>query len=148
MLKRREDIKEEIALDLGNTVKCKYDGLLKYFLYLVLDEDSEEKKKLDELQAQIEELQSQRYYKKENAGDGDGNGDALDDTAGGPSSMSGIPEQARQEEADDDFGNGTDKEKELVQARDEILEGLLDQTVVEVLPTANDADIRKLLDEL
>lgn len=64
----QKDVREGIEHDLRNVVKCRFDRLLKYFLYLVLKKDSEEKKKLDELQRKIEELQSERYHTYENVG--------------------------------------------------------------------------------
>lgn len=144
MLQRQEEIKEDIALDLQNAVKCGFDPLLKYFLYLALKEDSEEKKKLDELQAKIEELQSKRYYKQENGADGVGV--TPQNEAG--STTSGIPETARQEAAAEDGKDASPDEKRRVDERDAILDMLLKKVLKAVLPIANNEAIKTSLNEL
>ena len=72
------------------------DSLLKYFLYLVLEENSQEKRDLDKLQDDIEKLQHERYY--------------LDNSA--------EEETERNAVTDDDVGS---EERKKIKERDEIL---------------------------
>lgn len=129
----QKDVREGIEHDLRNVVKCRFDRLLKYFLYLVLKKDSEEKKKLDELQRKIEELQSERYHTYENVGREDKMSDDMP-----------------QEQPVDDSNNGTKEEKDLIRNRDDILDGLLKQTLDAVQPIVDDHDakVKNLLKEL
>jgi hypothetical protein len=124
---RQDDLKDDLEHDLKNAVKCKFDHLLKYCLYLVLEEDSDEKKEVDRLQAKIEKAQSERYYKNTSA----------------------KKERARQEETGDDTAlNGSPDEKKWVIERDSIMNTILKDTLNHVLPVANQADVKKSLIEL
>lgn len=42
--------------DLKNAVKCNFDHLLNYFLYLVLEDNSKEKKDIDAIQEEVEKV--------------------------------------------------------------------------------------------
>ncbi|GLB44606.1 hypothetical protein LshimejAT787_1702330 [Lyophyllum shimeji] len=50
-------LKPDVMEDLEKAQSCKFDRLLKYFLYLVLHEQSAERRSLNELQGKIEVLQ-------------------------------------------------------------------------------------------
>lgn len=129
MPQRKEDVKKELEQDVGNAVKCGFDQLIKYFLYLVLKEDSEQKKVLDRLQDRVETLQLGIYRKEGNSGGG--TGETVDSGSG--NSRSEIIEAARQEEVDD-----------LVDERDCILGRLFDDTLKSVLKITNNAQVNIL----
>ncbi|KAF8881292.1 hypothetical protein CPB84DRAFT_1751227 [Gymnopilus junonius] len=59
---KQDDIKEDLAIDLKNVVKCGFNNLVKYFLYLGLKELSTKKRELDRYQSQIEDLQRECLY--------------------------------------------------------------------------------------
>ncbi|KAF8182310.1 hypothetical protein BJ912DRAFT_928663 [Pholiota molesta] len=144
-------IKDDIMQDLNNSVQCKFDDLLKHFLYCILEDNSEEKEELDKLQENIEKLQSKRYYG--NASGKDANV-AVD---GSPSQVTGDDagrttenirhETARQGENTDDSDsvNGTPEEKQLITRRDIILQDLLEKALDVVIPIANEADLLRFL---
>jgi hypothetical protein len=149
---RQDDIKDDIEQDLSNSVQCKFDDLLKHFLYRILEDNSNEKKQLDELQEEIEKLQSKRYY-----GNASGE-DAVVAVDGSPSQATGDDaerttanirhETARQGENTDDSANGTREERQLIERRDIILQNLLEKALDVVIPIANDPDLRSSLKTL
>ncbi|KAF8881284.1 hypothetical protein CPB84DRAFT_254206 [Gymnopilus junonius] len=118
----QSDIKQDIEHNLRNAVNCHFDELLKHFLYLVLKKNSVEKKKLDELQAKIEELQWTRYCVYENDGHG---GDKVSDVT--------LQDRLAEEE------------RASITSRDDMLDGLLRKALYVVQPIANDTEVNKLL---
>ncbi|KDR79224.1 hypothetical protein GALMADRAFT_223463 [Galerina marginata CBS 339.88] len=140
---QQEAIKGELEADINNSAKCSFDAFLKHFLSLVLRNGSKQKKRLDELQTEIEELQSQRYYKNL-AGNGGLNVEtaAADVTENTEMGDQGF---ARNEDPDDDTRFGSEKEKELVKERDFILDELLRNALDAVLPIANDLKVKEKL---
>lgn len=130
MLQRKKDIEEELEHDVRKAVKCGFDQLIMYFLYLVLKEDSEQKKELDRLQDQIEAVQLRIYRKEGNSGGNSGGGTGETVDSGSGNSRSEIPEAGRQEEVN------------LVNQRDCILGQLFDEALKAVLKIANHADVK------
>ncbi|KAF8881295.1 hypothetical protein CPB84DRAFT_1735245 [Gymnopilus junonius] len=129
---KQEELKQDLELDLQNSVKCDFDRLLKYFLSLVMDPDTEEKKELDDLQARIEKMQSDRYYTTTKP--------KQSNTAGTSTQPN---ETARREESTDDIG--LPDEQKLVAEREEILQKLLERALDNAVTIANDLDVRKPL---
>ncbi|KAF8881286.1 hypothetical protein CPB84DRAFT_254255 [Gymnopilus junonius] len=132
---KQEELKQDLELDLQNSVKCDFDRLLKYFLSLVMDPDTEEKKELDDLQARIEKMQSDRYYTTTKP--------KQSNTAGTSTQPN---ETARREESTDDIG--LPDEQKLVAEREEILQKLLERALDNAVTIANDLDVRKPLIKL
>ncbi|KAF8898275.1 hypothetical protein CPB84DRAFT_1157582 [Gymnopilus junonius] len=124
----QRDVREKIEHALRNAVRCRFDELLKYFLYIILKKDGEEKKELDELQVKIEALQWKRYYIYEKVGHEDKSS-----------------QETRQDRSAEDFLNTTEEEKVLIMSRDDILNRLLRNTLESVQPISSDVEVNKLL---
>ncbi|PPQ98114.1 hypothetical protein CVT26_003248 [Gymnopilus dilepis] len=160
---RPEEITEEVPHGLRNAKRCAFDQILKYFLYQVLDPNSPEKAKLDELQTEIEQLQEGRYYTLE--GDGSNptnesqeswNFNASHDPTASSSVYSAPvteavieviqPEESKREANADPENDDVRKprELELVKSRREIMNRLLNTSIAAILHIANDNSIRSL----
>lgn len=167
MLNRPEEISAEVKHDLLNAKRCAFDRILQYFLYKVLDSNSPEKAKLDELQTEIEQIQAGRYYTQEgddsnptNESQAAGNSNARNDpTTSSSASPAPVtkpivkviqPEETERKPKPDPEKDDVRKprEKELVESRREIMDRLLSTAVDKVLPIANDNSIRSLQIEL
>ncbi|KAF8881297.1 hypothetical protein CPB84DRAFT_254733 [Gymnopilus junonius] len=124
----QKDIQEDIEHNLRNAVQCRFDELLKYFLYLILKEDSKEKDALDKVQDKIEELQWKRHYIYEN----DGREKKISVNTGLELSI-------------EDSDNGTQEEKGFITSRDDILDGLLRRAFDVVQPIADNTEAKTSL---
>lgn len=123
-------MKSDLRMDIKEAKKSHIDNILKYFLYLVLDEKHEKKATLDVLQPKIEALQHKRLH---------------------PQSESPVNETDGQEDehsiATPEVSKQTDEEINLLQERDKILQGLFDDCLNSILIHANSPEIRNLLRE-
>uniref|UniRef100_A0A8H7XYE1 Fungal-type protein kinase domain-containing protein n=1 Tax=Psilocybe cubensis TaxID=181762 RepID=A0A8H7XYE1_PSICU len=130
-------------LETENSTKCSFDAILKYFLSLVLRDDDPKKRRLDIIQKEIEVLQLKRY--------GEGNGDTTIREAAVAQAdeclkAAGSTPFEHIDDKDDDTRFGSQKEQELIQERDNILDMLLHEALESVLPVANSGDVIKTLE--
>ncbi|KAH9478324.1 hypothetical protein JR316_0008777 [Psilocybe cubensis] len=140
-----EDIRDDLETE--NSTKCSFDAILKYFLSLVLRDDDPKKRRLDVIQKEIEELQLKRY-EKNLVGNGNTTIRGVS-TAAEPVETLGETASTQLEhnnDKDDDTWFGSQKEQELIQERDNILDELLNEALESVLPVANNGDLIKMLE--
>ncbi|KAF8808813.1 hypothetical protein BYT27DRAFT_7241462 [Phlegmacium glaucopus] len=97
-------------------VESDFDRLLDHFIYLIIDEEDDKNKTLNNLQSQIEELQERRYYP-----------------------------QAQAEAKVADGVEAGDEELGMVRQREVILSGCRDKSLREVLDIANDGHLKDAL---
>ena len=122
-LYRVKEVENDLKADIANAIKCDFDRLLCHFICLILDEEDDRKKTVDNLQCKIEELQERRYYPKMEAK---------------------VYETSREEMVCDDVGADVE-ELEFIRQRDDILTGCRDELLREVLDIANDKVLKDAL---
>ena len=127
---RNDQVFDEITLDLRRTQKCGIDLILKYFIYLVLKKDSQEKKDLDRLADELENTRLKRRQLEQEARG------ATDDDA---SILKKREESLKSLE---------EAEKTSVESRNVIQDKLLYGLLSAVLGIANDRRHKELLVEL
>ncbi|KAF8808818.1 hypothetical protein BYT27DRAFT_6537680 [Phlegmacium glaucopus] len=122
---RIKQVESNLEVDFPNTIKCDFDRLLDHFIYLIIDEEDDKKKTLNNLQSQIEELQERRYYPQAQAEEK-------------------VYETAQGAEVADDVEAG-DEELGMVRQREAILSGCRDKLLREVLDIANEGHLKGTL---
>ena len=118
---RLSDVRGDLNADLSNTQACGLDNLIQHFIYQVLDPESAQKKKLDELQAEIELLEEEVHSPKE------------EDTPDIP-----LPDDST---ADERSMPNHPRLRELYEKRSQILSAVYDQCLTAVLPICNNATV-------
>ena len=127
---RKDQVFDEIALDLKKTQKCGIDPILKYFIYLVLKKDSQEKEELDQLADDLESIRLQRrQLEQEGRGAKGDNASIL-------------------EKRERDLKDLEETEATLVKSRNDIQDKLLYNLLSAVLGIANDREQKTLLSKL
>ncbi|KAH9478325.1 hypothetical protein JR316_0008778 [Psilocybe cubensis] len=143
-----EEIRADLEPDIGNSTRCSVNAFLKHFLYTILRDDDPKKVKLNEIQKSIEELQLRRYgedltINEDTTNNGATSDNVAADLAGTLNSAARIQERAN--DKDDDTLLGSEKEKQLVQERDALLDQLLADALELVKPVANNSEVIKRL---
>ncbi|GLB44611.1 hypothetical protein LshimejAT787_1702380 [Lyophyllum shimeji] len=134
-------LKPDVMQDLEEAQSCNFDRLLKYFLYLVLDEQSAERSSLNELQGKIEVLQErldchcdddceerQRTVTEREPEKGKGRG-----PVGAPSSAAST---GREDQVD--APNAIEELDALKAQRDQQLDKIFENCLQAVLPICNE----------
>ncbi|KAF5330662.1 hypothetical protein D9619_005366 [Psilocybe cf. subviscida] len=124
--KRPADLKNDIKIDVKKTEKVEFDSFLRFLLSRSLQ--GTEQSEFEAIQKEIEELQAERFDNKNLRQTPKGH------VQGTANVSEVLPPEPR--------------ESELVKQRDDLLQHILDQCLSDVLPTANNDNIRAMLTKL